>query len=80
MALNKTHFTFIDINNNTSTLTLDKFVAEDLYKNFDDVHKWVQNTYDCFSNTQGTASRRAIGDAIRIEAWKVAMRNLPADF
>lgn len=79
----KTLFTYTNEDGGTSTLTLDKFVADALPSSVGgDVHAWIQTQYDDIRlghkrfekhivvlGRQGESlSRRSIGDIIRMAA------------
>lgn len=80
MESQKTLYTFIDIYNESSTLTLSKHIADSLQKHVGDVHEWIQKTYNYFASKYANRSRRSIGDAIRRKAFLIALKNLPEDF
>lgn len=80
METQKTLFTFIDIHNELSTLTLSKHIADSLQKQVGDVHEWIQNAYNYFASKYANRSRRSIGDAIRRKAFQIALKDLPEDF
>lgn len=80
--IEKTIFTFIYETGESSTLTLDKTVADELPRFVGDVHAWIQTQYDgirareeryekyinAVKKRGGEPSRRAIGDTIRFVA------------
>lgn len=76
----KTLYTFTDLYGDTSTLTLDKYLAESLHRQIGDVHQWIQETYDLFITRATNVSRRAVGDAIRQRAMRVFMAEEISDF
>lgn len=75
----KTLFTFKDKYGDISTLTLDKYVAESLHRQLEDVHKWIQNIYDEVAYNTTYQSRRSIGDFIRDSAWRIFLAEPPPD-
>ena len=87
----KTIFTFTDKSGDTSTLTLEKAVADGLQRCIGDAHAWIQRQYDgiiageprftkyiitLFPDQKGELSRRAIGDTIRLVASIEAFRDI----
>lgn len=80
MESQKTLYTFTDNYGDTSTLTLDKYLAESLQRQIGDVHKWIQETYNLYINRSTEESRRSIGDSIRQRAMQVFLSEPAEDF
>lgn len=86
----KTRITFRDEEDNVTELTLDKWVADELFVLVGDLHSWVQLTYDKAVSGQlalarrviaqrkrtGKLHRRAIGDLIRLHALSMVAENI----
>lgn len=91
----KTLFTYTNEDGGTSTLTLDKSVADALPSSVGgDVHAWIQTQYDDIrlghkrfekyiyvQGKQGeNLSRRSIGDIIRMAAFLAVANNVVSDW
>lgn len=79
----KTKFTLYDEQGETTEITLDKFVADELPTIAGDVHAWLQHCFDMAASgllpgsavrlrgkNTPAARRRAIGDAVRSYALR----------
>lgn len=78
----KTKITFVDELGEPTELTLDKWVADQLFAKVGDLHRWVQSIYDkvvagqmsiakrvnALRRKTGESHRRAVGDFIRAYA------------
>lgn len=80
MESQKTLYTFIDMDGESSTLTLDKWISDSLIKQVGDVHQWIQKTYNFHISKYANTSRRSTGDAIRQKAFQIAMIEPAEDF
>ena len=68
----KTTYTITDENNEKSSITIDKWVADLLQELLPDVHAWIQSKYDLVVERKPILSRREKGNVVRELARKEA--------
>lgn len=74
MSADCTLYTFRDEHGARSTLTLDKFVADFLHDCREDVHAWVQETYESVAGTWPQLGRVQKGNVVRAFAMREALK------
>lgn len=72
----RTLYSIIDEQRQSSTITLDKFVADILQENLESVHAWVQATYSKVAEKRPQLGRRQKGDLVRAISWREALKFL----
>ena len=68
MPDDRTIYTITDEEDNRTTITLDKFIADILQEYLPDVHARVRATYERVAEKKSHLSRREKGDVVRILA------------
>ncbi|WP_301102483.1 hypothetical protein [Propionivibrio sp.] len=77
----KVQLQYINKHGEFSTLTLDKFIADYLFRKTANAMQWVQDRHDEFVRSMGEGMKklegrklaRAVGDSIRISALTLAL-------
>lgn len=68
----KTNYSIVDEHGNQSTITLEKWIADILQSNLDDVHNSIQRVYNKINFNHPSLSRRKKGDILRVAARRKA--------
>ncbi|OIQ82048.1 hypothetical protein GALL_361660 [mine drainage metagenome] len=71
----KTIYTIIDENDERSSITIDKWVADLLQEMLPDVHEWIKEKYDIICIKKPQLSRREKGNLIRELARREAVKS-----
>jgi hypothetical protein len=71
----KTNYEIRDEESAKTTITLPKWDADVLQIVLEDVHAWVQNTYDRVAENCPQLTRREKGDRVRLLASKEAAKH-----
>lgn len=77
MLDDRTIYTLEDEGGDKTTITLDKWVADILQEHLEDVHGWVQETYNKVALKRPRLGRRQKGDVVRALSVRQAL-NTPA--
>ena len=71
----KTTYSIEDETGQKSSITIDKWAADILQVDLDDVHNWIQKAFDHVSSKRPDLSRRKRGDFVRSLAYLKANEN-----
>lgn len=66
----RTIFPILGIDGETTTLTLEKWIADLLHKKFDNVHRFIEDVFQDAQEKYPELSRRAQGDHVRYICFK----------
>ncbi|WP_148654574.1 hypothetical protein [Paraburkholderia caribensis] len=71
----KTNYSIVDEEGSRSTLTLDKWAADILQVELQDVHEWLQQKFDLVTAKFPNETRRKRGDYVRALAYREAEKS-----
>lgn len=71
----KTTYSISNEDDEQSSITVDKWIADLLQDQLSDVHEWIQEKYDLACEKYPHLSRRERGNAVRERARREAQKN-----
>ena len=75
MSDDRTIYTIRDESGESSSITLEKLVADVLQESLPNVHEWVQRTYDRVTEKKPELGRRQKGDLVRLLSMREAEKS-----